>query len=1013
MTFKHLSSVKVNGVIPVHKYRSDKTGLTVILAEVEGPVVNGYFALATEANDDDGLPHTLEHLVFLGSELYPYKGILDLVANRCLASGTNAWTDIDHTCYTMQTAGSSGFISLLPVYLEHILYPLLTDAGFITEVYHINGEGEDGGIVYCEVQGTENTGESRMHHELMHNLYPNCGYSAKTGGVMHNLRTSTSNKKVRDYHAAFYRPENLHVIITGQIKAEDVFASLEPLEEKIIEKGKRPEYTRPWQTPVEPLTESKNIKIVYASDEEDCGLVYVGWRGPKCTTEHSTLTACAVLLRYLSDTSVSPIQRDFIEIPDPYASSVSYNIAENSISSLYLSFENVPLNKVDGIYEKLEKLLKNIANGGEKIDMRRMYNIIERHILEALSSLEVNPNDDIAFHTIGDVLYGHTDADFESRLNVNQTLTELQTKKEDFWIDLLKKYLVELYYVVIRAVPSIAEKDEYAKKELERLEKQRKDLGVDGLAKKAKELAEAMAKNEIPPPEEMLKKFPIPSIDEIHFHPLEIFKSTESKTPPGINLQSLPVYAEAYNVHTNFVYMSVTLNTETLSSQFRSYLLLLMDLLTESPIKRGDQIIPYEEVVTALESDTIAYEASLGLQTKNRFSLGPYGNTAAIVFQVQPKKYEIGVNWFVELLHNTIFTAERIKVCAAKIINDVAQAKREGYSVVKDLLRGIFYEDDSNVLLSSMLKQFKFLTNVLEQMETANGEEKILKDLNYVRDILTEPKNIAIHVAANWEELEKLGFDLTAPWTKLVNDGELSNETVNTLTVIPDYKLINFEKNSRNSGIVVGMGCIESAFLYQASKAINDFNDPDLPALLLFLQYLTQVEGPMWRQIRGQGLSYSYSMMPRPNEGILYFSLYRSTNIIAAYKEAKLITEAQLTPNAKWDENLLESAKSSLIFEIIAREKTVGDLVIQGLLASFKNVPADYNRKLVKQVSLVTETDLKRVGDKYVRSLFAAAEAKTAIVCHPDKANDVATAFKKLGHNLNVQISLEDNSISC
>jgi Zn-dependent M16 (insulinase) family peptidase len=47
---------------------------------------------ATEANDDDGLPHTLEHLIFLGSEKYPFKGVLDLVANRCLASGTNAWT---------------------------------------------------------------------------------------------------------------------------------------------------------------------------------------------------------------------------------------------------------------------------------------------------------------------------------------------------------------------------------------------------------------------------------------------------------------------------------------------------------------------------------------------------------------------------------------------------------------------------------------------------------------------------------------------------------------------------------------------------------------------------------------------------------------------------------------------------------------------------------------------------------------------------------------------------------
>jgi len=54
------------------------------------------------------------------------QGVLDLLANRCLASGTNAWTDTDHTCYTMTTAGNVGFLNLLPVYLDHILYPLLT-----------------------------------------------------------------------------------------------------------------------------------------------------------------------------------------------------------------------------------------------------------------------------------------------------------------------------------------------------------------------------------------------------------------------------------------------------------------------------------------------------------------------------------------------------------------------------------------------------------------------------------------------------------------------------------------------------------------------------------------------------------------------------------------------------------------------------------------------------------------------------------------------------------------------
>lgn len=169
--FELICSLTSNDIIPVHKYKSSSTGLTVFIAEVDGPVVCGYLGLgkrprlnlktlsplllllflqsgqifcfriftsrffvysknfhyiaATEAFDDDGLPHTLEHLIFLGSENYPYKGILDLLANRCLASGTNACTDVDNTFYTMETVGSEGFLTLLPVYIDHILYPTL------------------------------------------------------------------------------------------------------------------------------------------------------------------------------------------------------------------------------------------------------------------------------------------------------------------------------------------------------------------------------------------------------------------------------------------------------------------------------------------------------------------------------------------------------------------------------------------------------------------------------------------------------------------------------------------------------------------------------------------------------------------------------------------------------------------------------------------------------------------------------------------------------------------------
>ena len=92
----------------------------------------------------------------MGSEKYPVKGTLGRLANRAFSSGTNASTATDNTTYTVSTAGEQGFLQLLPIYVNHILYPTLTEAAFLTEVHHVDGNGQDSGVVYCEMQGCDN-----------------------------------------------------------------------------------------------------------------------------------------------------------------------------------------------------------------------------------------------------------------------------------------------------------------------------------------------------------------------------------------------------------------------------------------------------------------------------------------------------------------------------------------------------------------------------------------------------------------------------------------------------------------------------------------------------------------------------------------------------------------------------------------------------------------------------------------------------------------------------------------
>lgn len=97
-------------------------------------------------------------------------------------------------------------------------------------------------------------------------------------------------------------------------------------------------------------------------------------------------------------------------------------------------------------------------------------------------------------------------------------------------------------------------------------------------------------------------------------------------------------------------------------------------------------------------------------------------------------------------------------------------------------------------------------------------------------------------------------------------------------------------KETISDGQTLGLGCIEGAFLCHVVSCPIDINHDAYIPLALFMQYLTQLEGPFWRQIRGQGLSYGYNLYVNLNEQLIYFTLYRATNVIAAFKQFKNIT---------------------------------------------------------------------------------------------------------------------------
>lgn len=314
--------------------------------------------------------------------------------------------------------------------------------------------------------------------------------------------------------------------------------------------------------------------------------------------------------------------------------------------------------------------------------------------------------------------------------------------------------------------------------ETARIEKQRKLLGEDGLKKKEEELSAAIAYNERPSPPEMLCSVPIPNVTNINSLPSTVqARDGDVYGDPlklnGLNLSdfTIPINVTACGIDSNFGYIMAYFNCSSIQTSLRSYLLLFFELLMESPIRKSDgTLMPYEEVVAAIESDTVSLQTTIGLESTNQFSCGSYSQTAVLMIKTDHKKYNRGIQWLVDLLNRTEFTVDRVRVCAAKIANAVAQAKRNGNTLSKDLLKAVYYQFDSNMRKCSMIHQQRFLNSLLERLENSNDAEQIIADLNTVRKNILAPNRLSLYIAADWNKIIKgdLG-EFYKHWTNLVD----------------------------------------------------------------------------------------------------------------------------------------------------------------------------------------------------------------------------------------------------
>ncbi|RAK80678.1 putative zinc metalloprotease [Aspergillus fijiensis CBS 313.89] len=979
------------------QYESTRTGMRVVVIDQKGPKVTGYFVLATEIHDDSGAPHTLEHLCFMGSRNYRYKGFLDKLATRVYSS-TNAWTATDHTAYTLDTAGWEGFAQILPVYLEHVIAPTLTDEGCYTEVHHIDGAGNDAGVVYSEMQGVQNNSAELIDLTARRLTYPEgVGFRYETGGMMEQLRVLTA-ERIRAFHREMYQPKNLCLIITGEVDHENMLSVLDKFEDTILDVIPSPDapFTRPWvdskQAP--PLEKSTVQRVEFPEEDESFGEIEIRFLGPDCIDPVNT-GAVNVALLYLAGSSASLLDNILVE-KEQLASAVYYATEDHPSIEIRFTLTSVETKKIARVEQRFFEVLKDAME--KELDMKYLRECIDRQRRTWKFSTETSASS-FAEYVISDFLFGKRDGSTMLDVASLKEYDVLEKWSEEDWRSFIKRWISDANHVTILGVPSLKMSDTLKKEEEARVAEQKKRLGEDGLKKLADKLEKAKAENDKEIPKEMLERFQIPGVESIHFVETTTARSgtalklgrPENKPQSLVDADGsdLPLFIHFEHIPSSFVQLSLLISAAAVPVQLRPLLSVYTEAFFNLPIQRDGKTIDFEQVVVELERDTVGYSMegarSLGTSEMLRIS-----------FQVELEKYSTAIAWLQELSWNSIFDVERLRAITKRLLSDVPDSKRSGDDMLAAVHVMVHYAPESIVRARSTLVKARYLKRIKKQL--ADEPETVVARMEEIRQALFRFENMRVVVIA---DLEKLQNPVSAwkPYAERLG-------AVAPLRPITARRPLLSEAGQHLGGksYVVPMPTIDSSFAYATARGLDTYDDPNLPALLVAIAYMNAVEGPLWVAVRGKGLAYGTNFAYNIDTGFVNFDVYRSPNAHKAFDSSKQIVEDHLSGAIAFDPLMMEGAISSIVVSFANEQATIANAASDSFIRQVvRRLPSDYKENMLKQVRAITVEEVKGALRKIILPLFNPTTANIVITCATVMEETIKEGLQASGFTPKVQ----------
>ena len=171
--------------------------------------LHNVFRLENEAEElalPDGIAHFLEHKMF---ESEDHIDTFDKFA--AVGANANAYTSNEVTSYLFSAPGDIS--EPLKILLDYVFHPYFTEKNVQKEV----------GIIGQEIKMYEDSPMSRLYSSTMELLYVNHGIRTNICGTYASISEITPELLLR-CHSAFYKPDNMILIVVGDVSTEEVLA---------------------------------------------------------------------------------------------------------------------------------------------------------------------------------------------------------------------------------------------------------------------------------------------------------------------------------------------------------------------------------------------------------------------------------------------------------------------------------------------------------------------------------------------------------------------------------------------------------------------------------------------------------------------------------------------------------------------------------------------------------------------------------------------------------------------